>query len=472
MQGFTKIGMVPAVHSSQIQSSRIGIGLEKLDRNLYDPSPCYAPIGELGVKWVRIQSGWCRTEKQKDVYDFEWLDRIVDNLIAQGTQPWIDLCYGNELYTPEANNKAGSVGRPPIHTEQERAAWDRYVIAAVKHFTGRVQLWEIWNEPDGRWCWRPEPNAAEYGVFALRTAKAIKQANPDAKVITGSFCIDLDFLQGYMSRELAELTDYVTYHRYQFDVDTGVIECVKNIRAVLNSFGGSHIGIIQGETGTQSQYGTRGALSHFEWSQRTQAKFLLRKIMVDLMTEVLFTSYFSTVDIFENINDDTGEKTIDWYGFFGLLGERFDENGIPTGEYFKKDAYRSMQVLCSLMSGAKNTWIPVLFQKRPFHNPMLSDDDAARIDSGVLFQGYTLRNNSKAFVYWKASDLTKEAFNGTTSLHFVGCFDQEISLIDLYDGSIYRINEMQRTAESVTLSHVPLKDYPVMVVFGHPTVTE
>lgn len=469
MYGARKIGSVPAISSSQIVSSRIGIGLEKLDRNLYDPTPCYAPIGELGVKWVRIQSGWCRTESVKCVYDFSWLDPIVDNLIAQGVQVWIDLCYGNELYTPEANNKAGSVGRAPIHTEEERAAWDRYVSATVKHYKNRVKYWEIWNEPDGRWCWRPEPDAKEYGAFALRTAKTIKTADPEAKVLTGSFCVDLDFLQGYLSRELVEVSDYVTYHRYAFDVDTGVIEHVQNIRAILNSFGGKHLGIIQGETGTQSRYGTRGALRNAEWTERSQAKYLLRKAMVDLKTEVLFTSYFSTVDIFENIDNDEGVKTFEWYGFFGLLGEEFDSNGIPLGKYYRKQAFRSMQVLCSLMSGAENIWIPMQFQMHSFPNPMMSDYNAARIDSGVLSQGFRLRDGQKAFAYWRVCDLLTENFNGTTTLHFVG-MEGDISLVDMYDGSVYQPGEIIRTENSVTLPHMPLRDYPILVVFGKPPI--
>lgn len=155
MYGLTPIGHVAPKHSKEISSSRIGIGLEKLDRNLYDPTPCYVPIGELGVKWVRIQSGWCRTEAIRGVYDFAWLDTIVNQLILQGVEPWLCLCYGNELYTPAANNKTGAVGCPPIATEEERVAWDRYVAAVVRHYSDRIHLYEVWNEPDGAWCWRP-----------------------------------------------------------------------------------------------------------------------------------------------------------------------------------------------------------------------------------------------------------------------------------------------------------------------------
>jgi len=81
MDRLLKTGKVEPKHSLQIKKSRIGIGFEKLDRDVFDPEKAYDKVGELGIKWIRIQSGWQRTEIEKGVYDFEWLDKVVDNLI-------------------------------------------------------------------------------------------------------------------------------------------------------------------------------------------------------------------------------------------------------------------------------------------------------------------------------------------------------------------------------------------------------
>ncbi len=61
-----------------------------------------------------------RTEKEKGVYDFAWLDEIVDNLVKRVLRPWMCLCYGNPVYTEEAKEVFGAVGCPPIKTEEER----------------------------------------------------------------------------------------------------------------------------------------------------------------------------------------------------------------------------------------------------------------------------------------------------------------------------------------------------------------
>ena len=81
MEQLKKIGKIQPKKSNEIKFSKIGLGFEKLDRNVFDPEKAYDKVAECGVKKARIQSGWARTEKEKGVYDFAWLDTIVDNFI-------------------------------------------------------------------------------------------------------------------------------------------------------------------------------------------------------------------------------------------------------------------------------------------------------------------------------------------------------------------------------------------------------
>ena len=58
MEQLKKIGKVEPKKSTDIKTSRIGIGFEKLDRDLFDPEKAYPFFENLGVKKVRLQSGW------------------------------------------------------------------------------------------------------------------------------------------------------------------------------------------------------------------------------------------------------------------------------------------------------------------------------------------------------------------------------------------------------------------------------
>lgn len=119
MNRLKKIGKIKTYNSDEISFMKFGIGLEKLDRNMFEPKQTYEPLQKSGVKYVRLQSGWQRTEKTKGVYDFGWLDEVVDELVSRGMVPWLCLCYGNELYTEAAKKQFGAVGVPPIFADEE-----------------------------------------------------------------------------------------------------------------------------------------------------------------------------------------------------------------------------------------------------------------------------------------------------------------------------------------------------------------
>lgn len=112
----------------------------------------------------------------------------------------------------------GAVGCPPIFTDEEKQAWINYVTAVVKHYKGRVNYFEVWNEPDGKWCWKHGVNAEELGKFTIATAKAVKEANSAAKTIGGVVCMrKLDFLNTALKTGMGEYLDYISFHEYTHD---------------------------------------------------------------------------------------------------------------------------------------------------------------------------------------------------------------------------------------------------------------
>ena len=308
MERFPILGTVAPVPSSAIRTSSIGLGFEKLDRDVFDPSQAYDKVAAAGVKWARLQSGWARTEKAKGLYDFAWLDDVVDNLLRRGVRPWLCLCYGNGLYDENAAKVFGAVGVPPIFTEEQRKAWHDYVVATVRHFRGRIGHYEIWNEPDGVWCWKHGPNGTEYGAFMIATAQAIKEADPDAKTIGGSICLReaSPWFHEALATGAGAYLDFVAYHAYDFD------ECVNDdridaLQAICRRFN-PKIRLIQGETGTQSRSDGAGANAGQAWTPLKQAKFLARLLVHDLGHDMPLTSYFSCMDMIEALNGTVGDK--------------------------------------------------------------------------------------------------------------------------------------------------------------------
>ncbi|MCS7239252.1 MAG: hypothetical protein NZ899_13435, partial [Thermoguttaceae bacterium] len=64
------LGRLKTRRSAEIQTSPLSVGFEVLDRRLFDPAKTYPYLGELGVKWARCQTGWCRCEERPGEYQF------------------------------------------------------------------------------------------------------------------------------------------------------------------------------------------------------------------------------------------------------------------------------------------------------------------------------------------------------------------------------------------------------------------
>lgn len=463
MERLRKIGRITPKKSVEIGRSRIGLGFEKLDRDVFDPEKAYDHVAQLGVKWARLQSGWQRTEKEKGVYDFRWLDKIVDKMISIGVEPWLCLCYGNELYSEQAKVVFGAVGVPPIHTQEERIAWANYAKATAEHFKGRVHYYEVWNEPDGKWCWKHGPNAAELVEFTKSTAIACKAGDPDCEIIGLSLAGDHGFAEQFLKSDVLDYIDGVTFHTYT----AGEEEWTRRYRVIkdlVDKQGKSHIKIIQGESGTQSRSDGAGALRGGAWTKQKQAKFLLRHLVTDLGNNVEFASYFSCMDMIEALNGTVGDVAsyLD-YGYFGVLGADFDENGRSSGTYTPKPSYYALQTLCSVMAEE--------------HEVCDSPVEGLVLDS-IRLQGrdfdfadakhvcFKRANGACAVIYWVPRNILTETYEGTVSLKLHDTVkNQKITLTDLLDGTVYSLPESMTGSEGI-LRNIPITDSPMMLTFG------
>ena len=468
MDRLIKVGQIQPKKSVDVHHSRIGLGFEKLDRDVFDPEKAYPFVAQTGVKWARLQSGWQRTEQEKGVYNFAWLDTIVDNLIKVGVEPWLCLCYGNALYTPAAAQYFGAVGCPPIHTEEEKKGWENYVKAVVTHYKGRIHYYEVWNEPDGDWCWKHGPNAKELGQFNIDTARHCKEADPTCEVVGFVTCRNnrFHFLDELCETGLCDHLDGITYHSYK--IHDREFEESYDLYDEIRKKHNPKLKIIQGESGTQSRPDGNGALRLASWTQLKQAKFLLRHLLIDIACGVEFTSYFSCMDMIEALNGLNGDVAsyLD-YGYFGVVGADFDENGRSTGEYTPKQSFKALQNLCSvfcndyeLVAGA-----PVEGIVEPSWRTWEFDYDFNEARS------YTFRkpNGSLGMVYWNSdSNILTQTFESTVSLRIPKCRCKDIRLTDLLTGDIYEIPEKMIIDQGVfcKLKNLPVTDYPLLLTFG------
>jgi len=463
MDRLTQIGQVIPKKSIDIKQSRISLGFEKLDRDVFDPEKAYDFVADTGVKWARLQSGWQRTEKEKGIYNFAWLDRIVNKMISIGVEPWLCLCYGNELYSEEAKKYFGAVGVPPIDTEEAKAAWIAYVKATVSHFKGRIHYYEIWNEPDGQWCWKHGPNPLELAEFTRNTAIACKETDPECEVI-GLTLGDIEpFADKFAETGVLDYLDGISFHTYTIDerIWRSRIDFFKKMKETYNK---PNLKLFQGESGTQSRFGGCGALSGGAWTQQKQVKFLLRHLITDIACGVTFASYFSCMDMIEALNGLTGNVSsyLD-YGYFGVIGADFDENGRAVGTYTPKPSYYALQCLCSVLSEYYE------ISTLPAEWIVFKSDRVQGYDlKSTEIACYTFKRPDGAYavLYWAPKNILTETYEGTVSLKLEDSVKNEkILLTDLKNGNVYQLSESM-TKEDGILKNIPITDVPMMLSFG------
>lgn len=276
------LGTIRPRSSAEIVSSTWSIGGETLDRDFAVYANYRQYLGPLGAKAIRLQAGWAKCEKTRGKYDWRWLDDIVDDAVSQGVRSWLETSYGNPLYPDGGDPKLGG-GFPK--SPEALAAWDHWVRELVRRYRDRVDEWEVWNEPDKQ---RPE----DYANLFIRTAEIIRAEQPKSHIyglaLAGKFPFAEAFLARLKERGKLDLLDAVTIHFYPPNPDD--TSSVDTMRALLQKYGSS-ASVRQGETGAPSATGGFGALRHRVWSETTQAKWDLRRMLAHRGKDVPFNLF-------------------------------------------------------------------------------------------------------------------------------------------------------------------------------------
>ncbi len=108
-----------------------------------------------------------------------------------------------------------SADLPP--TEAHFADYARFMERMATTFRGRVDAWQIWNEPNLPRFWR-STDAAAYGRLVSRTAPAIRAADPGALVVSAGLSPDgadpYPFVASAMAAGMAGDIDRLGLHVY------------------------------------------------------------------------------------------------------------------------------------------------------------------------------------------------------------------------------------------------------------------
>ncbi len=455
-----------------VTASPLSVGFETLDRKMFSPEKCYAAAGELGVKWARVQTGWNRCETVKGRYDFAWLDAVVDALLAQGMRPWFNLGYGNTLYMPNAPHPAAVGCIPHGYGQECLNAWKNFVTALTKRFAGRVNSFEIWNEPNIPCFWYPEQcSGKRYAELVALTAPLIKAANPAAETGGCTNAICCPFILEALGAGLGNHIDFFSVHPYFRVPEQDYFNDVVSLKNMFKRYA-PHVKLFQGECGYPSTAHNNSSawMGLFHNNENCQAHYVARRIVLDASAGFERISYFHIVDLMEGANvqaDGKPRKPI----MLGLL---------RGGSYAKKPSFYVLQNLAAIFDAdciSADLWMNLDIKN---YVPFISG--AARLLATIT--GKFIRKGYPLYT-WYYPEIIQHEWKGIGGIKVSGMQETpeklgEPVVIDVQTGNAYETTNAQFTnyafadhgdemdaidftGNSFMIRGLPLTDYPLIL---------
>ncbi len=322
-------GEAPALPDSRDPIAGMGVNIHFTDAKPGE----LEMLSQAGFRWVRSDINWAQTEKQAGVYDFSAHDRLLAALDRFHLRAVVILDYTNPLYD----------GGKPSCTEAGRRAFAKWAVAAVTHFKDRGVIWEVWNEPNGEWFWKPKPNPDDYAKLAVTVTTAIHDAVPDEIVTGPALSVGLPwpspprlhFLDVVAGSGVLNFWPAITVHPYLQTGPESYGSVYNTCRAIIQKHLApeQNVALICGETGyTTTWHGIDDA---------TQGKYLARLFLYDVLADIPLTIWYDWQ------NDSPNPKVDE--SNFGTV--RFEYHAGADPVYTPKPAYLAAQTYFHELAG-------------------------------------------------------------------------------------------------------------------------
>ncbi len=277
-----------SVFSVSVQAEGIG-ACTHMAQGRNQEQTCAAAVNA-NLPIVRDEVHWWTVEPVKGQLSLperaSWTETAAEN----GIKSLVVLSFGNPIYdfgqASQAELDAGGFrdcvmpvrdGNPETTADDEYFdAYIRYVDFVSKSLAGKVEAYEIWNEPDIKGFNTRDAAGSDYAELLKAAYTAIKQNDPDVTVLGGSIAYRTDFLDTMMKSGAGSYMDGLSVHYYlgKNAPEKRARERLDEYRDVLVKYGYDKMPVWLTETGwansnvdelTQAQYIVRNAVFYDEF---------------------------------------------------------------------------------------------------------------------------------------------------------------------------------------------------------------
>lgn len=210
-------------------------------------------------------------------------DNWLTQLEARGIEPYALLAYNHPVLS----------GDQGPNTAQERQDFGDYAVAAATRYADRIDIWEIYNEPNLAQFWGTAPSAADYTALVAHVAPRLRAADATTIIVGGvTSGIDMAYLTQCFDAGLLQHIDKLSVHPYRTTHPESVNSELAALRSLMDTYaGGPSVEIWTGEWGYNAAYTELGSTQAER--EEGQARVLTRMMLNNLTQGVELSIWFS-----------------------------------------------------------------------------------------------------------------------------------------------------------------------------------
>jgi hypothetical protein len=177
---------------------------------------------DAGANSISTGAVWWHIAPEPTTESYRWsaLDLLADEAQERGLRLKVQISGTPDWVHPQLKQRESAPVRRRWHPPRgpdEMRHFEDFVRTLVERYGTQVDRYEIWNEPNLREYWEPEPDPGEYAALLRVAYTSIKQADPEVTVVFGGLARnDLGFLDSYY--DAARQYPGAAENRYFFDV--------------------------------------------------------------------------------------------------------------------------------------------------------------------------------------------------------------------------------------------------------------
>lgn len=383
-------------------------------------------VWNVGAKWMRVivdpAGKWQHIDWKQDEYSVEPNEEeAINNLVSHGVKIMLVL----DVWYPESKTVY-------YKSENDIAVYSDWVRFMVRHFKGRVEYYEILNEPDLSFETPSGMPVESYLNLVKRIAPIIREEDPQAKIVVGAvpdtrFNAARDWMWGLIQSEVMPFVDGISWHGMYGAAPSNDLRGVRDAgESQMANYWGNYPALLEEIKRIAAAHGFEGEFLVEEMLWRTPDMPHVSE--PDGFTDISGAKYYARAIIIHSGLDVAAGLAI------------VQEDDRPRSN-------SAIRYLCNILAGAQPVELPIMIESEA--NP-------------IKHYGFSLSNGDFLVAVW-VDDAAVDVDPGIASIITIpGFSDWKAMGMDVLNGFEQELITRHENGNLI-IGELLIKDYPLVI---------